>query len=539
MYENYNNSMQGEENKPTKILLVDDEPDVKGMVELKFRKQIKTGQYDFVFAQNGVEALDKLKINPDIDIVISDINMPEMDGLTLLDHIGNLNRTLKAIIVSAYGDMENIRTAMNRGAYDFLTKPIDFTDFRITIEKTKKTVEDIKGNIESLKKAETSLKESLARNYAILTSAADAIITFDNEGCIDTANPAAERLFGYKTKEFRNIKIHDIIRSAEENRSESWIYEYIEKLSENNESKSKDALGINLMGDTFPIGFSISEFSLKERKAFTIIIRDISIRKKAEKLLKEYNQTLEEEVSKRTKELIKLNNEKNEILGVAAHDLKNPLSNIKMLARVLLEENLSKEDIKEFAGDILSTSESMFELIRNLLDVNAIEQGKIKMNVADFDAEPIVKHIISGYNRSAQKKGILIEFNHDDSGKFIRADKNALMQVMDNLISNAVKYTPFNKKVYVSFSELGRYIVVEVRDEGPGISVEDQKKLFGKFARLSARPTGGESSTGLGLSIVKKLMEIMEGRVWCESVEGEGSTFKAAFPKSQKLINTQ
>jgi phosphoserine phosphatase RsbU/P len=121
---------------PVKILVVDDEPDLELLVRQKFRRHIREGQFSFVFSHNGVEALQALQSDPAIDLVLTDINMPEMDGLTLLVKLNELNLLLKAVIVSAYGDMANIRTAMNRGAADFLTKPIDFNDMEITVNKT-------------------------------------------------------------------------------------------------------------------------------------------------------------------------------------------------------------------------------------------------------------------------------------------------------------------------------------------------------------------------------------------------------------------
>ncbi len=119
-----------------KILVVDDEPDLELLLRQKFRRKMRRREIDLVFASNGVEALDKLNQQDDIDMVLSDINMPEMDGLTLLSQINSLDLDLRAVIVTAYGDMENIRTAMNRGAFDFLTKPINFDDLETTIDKT-------------------------------------------------------------------------------------------------------------------------------------------------------------------------------------------------------------------------------------------------------------------------------------------------------------------------------------------------------------------------------------------------------------------
>jgi sigma-B regulation protein RsbU (phosphoserine phosphatase) len=130
-----------------KVLVVDDEPDLELLIKQRFRKRIRDGEFEFVFAQNGEEALEKLKDDPGLDIVMSDINMPVMDGLTLLSRLSDVNRILKAVIVSAYGDMQNIRTAMNRGAYDFLVKPIDFQDFEVTLNKTIQELEGIKAGL--------------------------------------------------------------------------------------------------------------------------------------------------------------------------------------------------------------------------------------------------------------------------------------------------------------------------------------------------------------------------------------------------------
>lgn len=130
---------------PHKILVVDDEPDLEVLIRQRFRKQIRDDELRFEFAQNGVQALEKLDQYPDISVILSDINMPEMDGLTLLEKVGERNNPgIKSVIISAYGDMENIRTAMNRGAFDFLTKPINFADLDLTVQKTMSQIEVIR-----------------------------------------------------------------------------------------------------------------------------------------------------------------------------------------------------------------------------------------------------------------------------------------------------------------------------------------------------------------------------------------------------------
>ena len=128
--------LPAESERTYKILVVDDEPDVEPLVLQRMRRRIRSGRYSFVFAQNGVEALERLQNDGSIDMVVSDINMPQMDGLTLLQQIPKVDPDIRAVIISAYGDMKNIRTAMNRGAFDFVTKPIDFEDLEVTIDRT-------------------------------------------------------------------------------------------------------------------------------------------------------------------------------------------------------------------------------------------------------------------------------------------------------------------------------------------------------------------------------------------------------------------
>lgn len=135
----------------TKILVVDDEADLEMLVKQKFRKKIRENIYEFIFAQNGEEALQKVSEHPDLEIILSDINMPVMDGLTLLSRLPEANPMLKAVVVSAYGDMQNIRTAMNRGAFDFICKPVDFEDLEVTMEKTILHVKQLQETIKAIK----------------------------------------------------------------------------------------------------------------------------------------------------------------------------------------------------------------------------------------------------------------------------------------------------------------------------------------------------------------------------------------------------
>lgn len=225
--------------------------------------------------------------------------------------------------------------------------------------------------------------------------------------------------------------------------------------------------------------------------------------------------------------------EKNELLGIVAHDLKSPLSNVLMLAQLLRRESetLSPEDVCEFSNDIVITANRMLELIVNLLDVHAVESGSHKLVVRPFDIVAEFSPVLYMYREQAMAKNIELLFESPSSA-MILADGNAATRILDNLVSNAVKYSPENTTIYVAIEVVDMFVRCSVRDEGPGLSEEDKENLFGKFARLSAQPTGGEHSTGLGLSIVKKLVEAMNGKVWCESEWGKGATFWVELPRA-------
>jgi signal transduction histidine kinase len=253
----------------------------------------------------------------------------------------------------------------------------------------------------------------------------------------------------------------------------------------------------------------------------------------AEERYRQLLATLEDKVKERTDRLIALNAEKNEFLGIVAHDLKNPLANVKMFTDLMHRdvETLSKDEIKEYTGDVLSETDRMFTLITNLLDVNKIERG-FKANPIKLDLASLTEAITDNYRSRAEQKSLTLHFESKAPIANVSADEVATMQVVENIVSNAVKYSPVgaNKNIWVRVVPAEKAWRVEVQDEGPGLSDDDKAKLFGHFARLSAQPTGGEHSTGLGLSIVKKMVEAMNGKIWVESEKGKGATFIVELP---------
>lgn len=217
--------------------------------------------------------------------------------------------------------------------------------------------------------------------------------------------------------------------------------------------------------------------------------------------------------------------EKNELMGIVAHDLKNPLSAIQGYAEELHDEvsAMDNDEIRLYAGKIQDSARRTFGLISNLLDVNALESGKIRVVKEKTRLDSILSECIARHRDQAAQKQITLELS---AGSYlIMTDIQLFHQIMDNLLSNAIKYSQPHKKVHVHVYMAEGKIHCVVEDQGPGLSAEDREKLFGKFTRLTPKPTAGEHSTGLGLFIVKKLVETLEGKIWCESELGQGSRF--------------
>jgi signal transduction histidine kinase len=235
--------------------------------------------------------------------------------------------------------------------------------------------------------------------------------------------------------------------------------------------------------------------------------------------------------------LNKLINEKNELLSIAAHDLRNPLTVISSITGLIEADpaNIAPVELDDHMKTIAKTVDRMLEIITNLLTSNAIEQGLMTLRNDVVDLGQMAHSAVADFTERAQHKAIVLEYQQLATRTLVVADTSATRQILDNLLSNAVKYSPAQTRVTVRVRDADAFVRFEVRDQGPGLTDDDKQRVFGKFARLSAKPTGGEHSTGLGLSIVKSLAERMGARVVCQSQAGHGATFAVEFARAHAL----
>ncbi len=225
-----------------------------------------------------------------------------------------------------------------------------------------------------------------------------------------------------------------------------------------------------------------------------------------------------------------LDEEKNNIISIVSHDLKSPLNKIFALVSLMsmAKENLD-DDQKEYLGKINHVIKDGLELIRNLLDIRALESGGIELNLSEVKAKELTKSVVRSFQSPAAHKMILVHFKEEEEFRLI-TDRQYLTRIIENLMSNALKFSPKETIVSVSLKKADGHYLLEIKDQGPGLIEEELPLLFHKFQVLSARPTGGESSSGLGLSITKSLVEGLGGDISYAPANGNGAIFSVALP---------
>ncbi|MEZ0368927.1 MAG: response regulator [Candidatus Sericytochromatia bacterium] len=239
----------------------------------------------------------------------------------------------------------------------------------------------------------------------------------------------------------------------------------------------------------------------------------------------------QDELRRRNLELAEAIQLKNRLLSIAAHDLKNPLSAVSGFA-AMLERNAGVQadtDAPEMVNFIARAAGRMTQLIGELLDTAALEMGRMELNLSNCEPQLLLYEVLLDNRPLAEKKAQSLEFSGSSSS--IYADSRRLKQIFDNLVSNAIKYSPNGAKIQVSMIDQPEALEIRVSDQGPGFTHADRSQLFGYFQRLSARPTGGEVSTGVGLAIVKQIVELHQGEISLESSSPQGSTFLVRLPR--------
>lgn len=378
----------------------------------------------------------------------------------------------------------------------------------------------------------TERKLADARFRQVVHSAPSAIILVNREGIITLANHQVTQLFGYEEQEMLNQPVEMLLPERYRGEHGGWLAGYFARPQARYMGTGRDLLGRHKDGWEIPIEIGLNPLDVNGDVMVLAAIIDITERKAQEEL------RAKKEAAEAAYKA------KGELLAIASHDLKNPLASITGLAEILLEmkrndPGASQQTI-EFLQAIHDASSHMSEVVKGILSTEGLEQSGLSLVHDWIDVSELCLSLFKFNTHAAMKKNITLR---DDiaAGIFLMGDKTRLREAFDNYLSNAIKYSPPGLTVEVTLKVVpgdppgsGTQLEFGVRDQGPGLTDDDKAKLFGKFRKLSARPTAGESSTGLGLSIVKSIVELHHGTVGCDSTLGLGAYFWARIPLPKK-----
>lgn len=349
------------------------------------------------------------------------------------------------------------------------------------------------------------IKENEAHMAAILASASDSIITMDQQGNILTYNPQTMKMFNIYDVNLSRKNISMLIPDLTTQRM--------------NDILDQPPVEFNTIdGDvhTFSLEITISSMMINDKKMFVAIIRDISERKKIEKL-------------------------KNEFVSVVSHELRTPLTSIRGALTLLLSGNLGKfeENAIKFLQIANNNCDRLLNLINDILDIEKIEAGKMSFTMKQVDIARLVHDAISSNQMYGEKYNVKIELRNSVRNIFVNADPDRLMQVLSNLISNAVKFSPAGGKVEIDVTQINETIRVAVIDKGAGISEDFKSKIFLKFSQADSSSTRKSGGTGLGLNITKAMIEKMGGTINFVSKVNQGSIFYFDLPIVREKVSLE
>jgi PAS domain S-box-containing protein len=362
----------------------------------------------------------------------------------------------------------------------------------------------------------------------------DAIILVNSFEHIILANAKTDSLFGYRRDELISKPVAKLLPTRHQEAHQAEIHKFMARLAVNRfMGENRNVVGLCCDGQKVHLNIQLTPLAIDNENLVLAVIRDVTESRRTEK---ERSKSIEA-LKNLTDHLIGLNEEKNRLLGFAAHDLRNPLHSIILATELLLsglEEGHPPEDRRPLLSDILQTTLFMVNLVDGLLDLAAIESGKFRLNLAPMSAADKLADCGLIMAPLARVKGVLLEIHlPKDPIPLVIADGSKFIQILNNLLGNAIKFSRQRGRVKAWVEARNGGVSVFISDEGPGIPKEQQQRIFQPFQRGLHEP-GMEGSVGLGLAIVKRIVDEHGGRIWVESQLGVGSTFEVWLPLSEK-----
>ena len=344
----------------------------------------------------------------------------------------------------------------------------------------------------------------------------------NEQGEVIRANDALENILGWTPSEIIGAKIETFLAPELRKAHQKHRQEFYKQPKTHNMNDRLNLTALHKNGYSLPVDIKLSFLEIEGKTYGTAIVRDATRQRELQNSLQE-----KYEIIKKTMD------EKNRLLGIAAHDMRNPIGIIQNFAQILLTESIGSlnEDQKEFVSRIYQSSVFTMGLLEDMLDFSTIESGTMQLSKELFRFDDLLNEVLVANKIYAQEKEISLNINTASIEKTqLCADKRKLNQVLHNLINNAIKYSPTHSQVNINANITDDKLIFSVEDQGVGIPKEDLDNLFQPFYRAKNKPTAGEKATGLGLFITKSIVEAHHGTLHVNSVDGNGSIFSVDFP---------
>ena len=483
-----------------KILVVDDEPGILRGCE----RVLRAAGHEVRSADRAEKALEILREDPDIELALVDLRMPGMDGLELLARAGDVAPETVFVVITAYATIEAAVEATKRGAYDFLAKPFSPDELSRIVNRSLERVHLIRerNRLEGERRSRMlELATEKSRLRTIIDCMAEGVIVSNAEHELVLSNPAALKVLRRDGDAGVPVTVGDAITSSE-------LAAMIEEASQSRKRVSSELkLGAGrgeewALVDVAPV----TDESSGQFLGSVTVLRDITQLKRVEQV-------------------------KAQFVNMVAHELRAPLAAVDGYLSVMLE-GMVKDPEKQRSMIVRSKDRlgALLDLVGDLLDVARMEAGTVRREIEVQNLGEIVREVVELMRPVAQHGGIAIQTQLAGELPGVEADREELVRLFSNLVSNAIKYNRPGGSVTLAAEQDGPYVKASVADTGVGISEAGVGKVFGEFFREKTSATRNVTGTGLGLSLVKRIVDFYHGRVDVRSKLGEGSTFTVWLP---------
>jgi len=471
-----------------RILLVDDDKALLDALPEALRLRLNGIEIDT--SETALDALERIRTT-DYDAIVSDIKMPGMDGLALLQEIRELRPATPTLMITGHGERDLAVQALRGGAYDFVQKPIDRDYFVASLERAIQ--------LRRLDREVEQQRRALERHARVLENVDDGVFLLDDAGVIRHWNPAARAITGVSADQALDRPAAEALPGWE-------IVAPLIPVASAPGPGSLEAKVLPLELDGREVWLSVSGVAFSDGIVYAF--RSLT----AERALDEL---------------------KGEFIATVSHELRTPLAAIYGSAQTLLREDVEfdESDKKRLLDVIAHEAERLSRIADDILFANKLDSGQLALGASGIDLRTLARDVVEEMRACfAAREDISFELTVPEALDSVAGDPDRLRQVLINLIDNAVKYSPNGGRVKVAVEARDGGVRIAVRDEGIGIPALEQRRIFGKFYRVDPGLARGVGGTGLGLYICRELVRRMDGRLSVSSEEGKGSTFAVDLP---------